>query len=163
MSAEQSKASQDAEKELTRLWRAWRTVKEMCADRVSNETLMTSFPEQYTLKSRSRRATSLPKRKSASLSTSFGRITRMPAAALSMRFLIPPTIHQMLIKLRTVKQPQENELLRPPHHFYAQEIHPLAYTLCPCSRPRHRHHLGGIQHRCFDRHKANARLRPPHR
>ncbi|KAL8841872.1 MAG: hypothetical protein Q9170_000745 [Blastenia crenularia] len=33
MAEEYSKASQDAEKEVTRLWRAWRTVKEMCADR----------------------------------------------------------------------------------------------------------------------------------
>ncbi|KAL8780395.1 MAG: hypothetical protein Q9213_006480 [Squamulea squamosa] len=30
---DQSRASHEAEKELTRLWRAWRTVQEMCADR----------------------------------------------------------------------------------------------------------------------------------
>ena len=35
-----AKASQDAEKELTRLWRAWRTVKEMCADRVALALLL---------------------------------------------------------------------------------------------------------------------------
>ncbi|KAI4114814.1 MAG: hypothetical protein LQ345_004478 [Seirophora villosa] len=54
MSAEQSKASQDAEKELTRLWRAWRTVKEMCADRgyeLAEEEVRISldeFRENYT-------------------------------------------------------------------------------------------------------------------
>lgn len=49
MDVEQSKASQDAEKEVTRLWRAWRTVKEMCADRVSRQVLMTMF-QSSTLK-----------------------------------------------------------------------------------------------------------------
>ncbi|KAI4133697.1 MAG: hypothetical protein LQ338_000026 [Usnochroma carphineum] len=54
MSEEQSKASQDAEKELTRLWRAWRTVKEMCADRgyeLAEEEVRISldeFRENYT-------------------------------------------------------------------------------------------------------------------
>ena len=31
---EDSKLAADAERELTRLWRAWRTVHEMCQDRV---------------------------------------------------------------------------------------------------------------------------------
>lgn len=31
-----SKLAADAERELTRLWRAWRTVHEMCQDRVCN-------------------------------------------------------------------------------------------------------------------------------
>ncbi|KAL8652650.1 MAG: hypothetical protein Q9210_002560 [Variospora velana] len=54
MSVEQSKASQDAEKEVTRLWRAWRTVKEMCADRgyeLAEEEVRISldeFRENYT-------------------------------------------------------------------------------------------------------------------
>ncbi|KAL8699943.1 MAG: hypothetical protein Q9201_005711, partial [Fulgogasparrea decipioides] len=49
-----AKASQDAEKELTRLWRAWRTVKEMCADRgyeLDEDEVRISldeFREQYT-------------------------------------------------------------------------------------------------------------------
>ncbi|KAL8952621.1 MAG: hypothetical protein Q9222_001495 [Ikaeria aurantiellina] len=43
-----SKATQDAEKELTRLWRAWRTVQEMCADRgyeLSDEEVRISLDE----------------------------------------------------------------------------------------------------------------------
>ncbi|KAL8855604.1 MAG: hypothetical protein Q9178_007752 [Gyalolechia marmorata] len=45
---DQSRASQDAEKELTRLWRAWRTVQEMCADRgyeLSEEEVRISLDE----------------------------------------------------------------------------------------------------------------------
>lgn len=34
---EQSKATADAERDLTRLWRAWRTIHEMCQDRVCGE------------------------------------------------------------------------------------------------------------------------------
>ena len=34
MEQEQAKLQANAERELTRLWRAWRTVKEMCQDRV---------------------------------------------------------------------------------------------------------------------------------
>ncbi|KAI4191232.1 MAG: hypothetical protein L6R41_000279 [Letrouitia leprolyta] len=48
MSEEQSKASQDAEKEVTKLWRAWRTVQEMCADRgyeLSEEEVRISLDE----------------------------------------------------------------------------------------------------------------------
>ncbi|KAL8678154.1 MAG: hypothetical protein Q9186_005486 [Xanthomendoza sp. 1 TL-2023] len=43
-----SRASQDAEKELTRLWRAWRTIQEMCADRgyeLSDEEVRISLDE----------------------------------------------------------------------------------------------------------------------
>ncbi|KAL8964515.1 MAG: hypothetical protein Q9183_004398, partial [Haloplaca sp. 2 TL-2023] len=43
-----AKASQDAEKELTRLWRAWRTVKEMCADRgyeLSEDEVRITLPQ----------------------------------------------------------------------------------------------------------------------
>ncbi len=35
MEQEQQKLHDAASRELTRLWRAWRTVKEMCQDRVS--------------------------------------------------------------------------------------------------------------------------------
>ncbi|KAL8734359.1 MAG: hypothetical protein Q9166_001557 [cf. Caloplaca sp. 2 TL-2023] len=45
---EQSRTSQDAEKELTRLWRAWRTLQEMCADRgyeLSEEEVRISLDE----------------------------------------------------------------------------------------------------------------------
>ncbi|KAL9602221.1 MAG: hypothetical protein Q9219_001945 [cf. Caloplaca sp. 3 TL-2023] len=54
MSVDQSKASQDAEKEVTRLWRAWRTVQEMCADRgyeLSDEEVrisLSEFREKFT-------------------------------------------------------------------------------------------------------------------
>ncbi|KAL8942932.1 MAG: hypothetical protein Q9211_001182 [Gyalolechia sp. 1 TL-2023] len=54
MSEELSKASQDAEKEVTKLWRAWRTVQEMCADRgyeLSEEEIripLDEFREKFT-------------------------------------------------------------------------------------------------------------------
>lgn len=38
-SNEIAKASADAERDLTRLWRAWRTIHEMCQDRVCSKNL----------------------------------------------------------------------------------------------------------------------------
>ena len=50
MDQEQAKLHAHAERELTRLWRAWRTIKEMCQDRVcpfsrASETSNSTFPK----------------------------------------------------------------------------------------------------------------------
>ncbi|KAL9009822.1 MAG: hypothetical protein Q9180_009363, partial [Flavoplaca navasiana] len=64
-----SRASQDAEKELTRLWRAWRTVQEMCADRgyeLSEEEVritLEEFREKYSDPNGGPEYTSLPRKK----------------------------------------------------------------------------------------------------
>lgn len=81
MSEEQSKASQDAEKEVTKLWRAWRTVQEMCADRVSHSLshLRSLKPTDFLLF----RATSSQRKKSASPLMSSGKNTPTLAVVLS--------------------------------------------------------------------------------
>ena len=42
---EDQKQVQDAEREIVRLWRAWRTVKEMCQDRVGANPISTRLAE----------------------------------------------------------------------------------------------------------------------